>query len=348
MKIMNLAMPSALVTTLLAGCVMEPGDEQVDAVDAVDADQLSPADMSESAGAEPAGAEAAALARPLDARAAAAAEAQSLVTGSSTPASLATFFTGSMAAGATQHWVWNNAPSTIAFQVGLSPVGASTASPCTFEVTRTWDVQKPGGEREFHFYVKNISAITCGANILLDSKSRVATWATGGLDVGASKSWTWNNANPVTSSFFVGIAPSGATSTTACELEVTRSWYAQQPGGEREFKFTVKNVGGIACQGDVQLAMTSSLAGSWSTGALDPAETKTGVWNNANPLDRIYVPGLWPTGASGLAPCVLEVTRSYYRQVIDTDGTAERKFYVSTQNIGSLACTGAVLLNYMD
>ena len=54
--------------------------------------------------------------------------------------------------------------------MGLSPLGASTSSACQVEVTRAWDVQQYGGEREFHFNIKNTGAITCGANILLGSK----------------------------------------------------------------------------------------------------------------------------------------------------------------------------------
>jgi hypothetical protein len=56
-----------------------------------------------------------------------------------------------VAVGATQRWVWNNANTTYAFQVGLSPIGAATNNPCWFAVTRMWDIQQSGGEREFHF-----------------------------------------------------------------------------------------------------------------------------------------------------------------------------------------------------
>ena len=340
MKIMNIAMPSVLAMSLLGGCVMQPEEGQVDEADA---EQTAQADVSDPAASDPA-----ALARPLDGRAAAAAEAKVLGLDTTVPTSLAAWYSGSLAPGATQSWTWNNASPTAAYQVALSPVGASTASSCTFEVIRTSDVQKYGGEREFHFQIKNTGALTCGTNILLESKQRFATWATGGIEAGASKSWTWNNANPLNAAHIVGVSPSGATSSHPCELELVRTWYVQQPGGEREFKFTVKNVGGIACQGDVQLALTTSAASSWSTGALNPGASQSWVWNNANPLDRVYVPGLAPGGASGLTACQLEVTQSYYRQVIDSDGTPERKLYLTVKNIGSLACFGTVLLNYMD
>lgn len=334
MKITNLALLPALVTTLLAGCVMDPEDGLGDEGDA---DQASPVDPGAPASEDVA----------LDARAAAAAEAELLGKLDLAPTiQLATWYTGSIAPGGTQHWYWNNSSLTAAYQVGLSPVGASTSSVCQLEVTRTYDVQQYGGEREFHFYIKNTGSITCGGNILLESKQRSATWATGGIEAGASRSWTWNNANPLTAAHFVGVSPSGATSSNPCQLEVTRTWYVRQPSGEREFKFTVKNVGAIACQGDIQLALTTSASTSFSTGAISAGATKSWVWNNANPLTRVYVPGLSP--ALGLSPCQLEVTQSYYRQRINTDGTAEREFVYTVKNSGSVACSGTVLLNYMD
>jgi hypothetical protein len=261
---------------------------------------------------------------------------------------VSSWYSGSVAPGVTQHWYWNNSSATAAFKVGLSPTGASTTGPCQFEVTRSWDVQQYGGEREFHFNIKNIGSIACGTNILLGSQTRSATWATGGIAAGASKSWTWNNANPLTASHVIGVAPSGATSGNPCELEVTNTWYSQQPTtGERELKFTVKNTGAIACQGDIQLAVITNVNSSWSSGFLSPGATKTWVWNNANPLDRIYATGVSPTGAAGAYSCDLKVSRTYYQQKINTDGTAEREYYLTIQNVGSLTCAGDVLLNYL-
>lgn len=329
MKIMNLSMPSVLAMSLLAGCVMQPGDEPGEG-GADPALQAGPEDGA------------------LDARAAVAAETKDMSALTSTTMSLATWYSNPVAPGATQHWVWNNASLTAAYQAGASPVGASTSNVCKFEITRSWDVQKYGGEREFHFMLQNTGAITCGANVLLESQQRVATWGTSGLDVGASRSWTWNNASPSTGAFFAGVSPTGATSSSNCELEVTRSWYLEQPSGEREFHFTVKNVGAIACQGDIQLGLTTSASSSWQTAALAPGASQGFTWNNANPLDRIYVPGLAPLGASGLTACQLEVTQSYYLQKLNADGTNEREFHFTVKNVGSLSCFGTVLLNYMN
>jgi hypothetical protein len=334
MKSFNLAAVAVFGATLLAGCGMEPGDMPGDESGMLDSSQ--------------------ALTRPseplvaLDGRAAAATEGVRGMPASPGLMTLASsWYSGSVAPGATQHWYWNNASATAAFKVGLSPVGASTTGPCRFEVTRTWDVQQYGGEREFHFNIKNTGSVACGANILLAFQTRSSTWATGGIDAGASKSWTWNNANPLTASHVVGIAPSGATSSNSCQLEVTRTWYAQQPTGEREFKFTVKNVGAIACQGDIQLAVINNVNSSWSTGSMSPGASKSWVWNNANPLDRVYATGLSPAGAVGSSTCQLEVTSSYYQQVINSSGTVEREYRLTVENVGSLSCSGTVLHNYL-
>jgi hypothetical protein len=339
MKKMNLVALAVFGTMSLTGCGVE-GDMPLDDGSMEQPAQAIPGISEESS-------KDSEVLVALDGRAAAAEEGVRDMAVTPGLALVSSWYSGSVAPGATQHWYWNNSSATAAYTVGLSPTGASTTSPCQFEVTRTWDVQQYGGEREFHFYIKNIGSIACGANILLESQARSATWATGGIEAGASKSWTWNNANPLTASHLVGIAPNGATSSNSCQLEVTNTWYTQQPTGEREFKFTVKNVGAIACQGDIQLAVITNANSSWSTGSLAAGASKTWTWNNANPLDRVYAPGVSPAGASGSSTCSLKVSRSYYQQKINTTGTTEREFILTIQNVGSLTCSGTVLHNYM-
>ncbi|GLZ81562.1 hypothetical protein Afil01_63690 [Actinorhabdospora filicis] len=271
----------------------------------------------------------------LDARKAAGAEGVTL------NSAVSSWYSGTVGAGGTQSWQWNNAPAD-AYKVGFSPSGASTSAVCQFQVTRTWYVQQPGGEREFHFTIKNTGTISCGTTILLNSLSAFTNWSTGGVNPGATQTWQWNNANPLNSAHLVGLIPSGATGTTACQFEVTRTWYVQQPGGEREFHFNVKNVGTIACSASIRLA-NATTSTSWSTGALSPGASGTWHWNNANPLTAVYLPGLSPQGASGLQSCDLEITAEWYLQRLNS-GTAEREFYLTVKNVGSLACTGTVLL----
>jgi len=337
MRTIDLALLPVLGMTLLAGCALQPDDQT---------DEPAVAAAREITGAPVTAEDLMLAAGALDGRAAAAAEAKAA--GASVimpPGAVSSWFSGSVAPGATQHWFWNNSSLTAAFKVGLSPVGASTTSPCQFQVTRAWDVQQFGGEREFHFFVRNTGAIACGANILLAAQDRIATWSTGGIGAGASQTWTWNNANPLNGSYFVGMSPSGATSANTCELEVTRSWYTQLSTGERKFNFTLRNAGAIACQGDVQLALTTAADSSWSNGTVGAGASSSWVWNNANPLTRTYVPGLSPTGASGSNTCQLEVTSTTYQQVIRSDGTAERKFFLTVKNVGTSSCSGTVLLN---
>jgi hypothetical protein len=255
----------------------------------------------------------------------------------------ASWFTGTVAAGATQGWVWNNAnPLNAAHKVGLSPIGASTAAPCQFEVIRSWYVQEFSGERRFFFNIKNIGTIACGANVLLSQINAFTSWSSGGVNPGASQGWTWNNANPLNASHLVGLSPTGATSTATCQFEVTRSWYSRQPSGERRFHFTIRNVGTIACVATILLASTTTST-SWSNGSLAPGGIAGWTWNNANPLNLVYLPGLNPA-IVGAGACQLEVVRSYYVQRINPDGSAQRQFVLNVQNVGSFTCNGTVLL----
>ncbi|CRK57365.1 hypothetical protein [Alloactinosynnema sp. L-07] len=262
----------------------------------------------------------------------------------STQALVTSHFSGTVAPGGTQHWGWNNAPQGLSYVVGLSPKGASTTLPCLFEVTRTWYVQNFGGEREFHYTIKNIGSIACGTDIYLYSLPDAAgVWSTGGVNPGQTVTKHWNNANPLNAAYVVGLSPTGATSTVACQFEVTREWYQQQPGGEREFWFNVKNVGSIACTAEILLGVktTSTII---STGTLGPAAEQSKTWNNANPLSAAYIVGFSPSGASASTPCQFELTRGYYAQVINSNGATEREFRQTVKNVGAITCSASKLL----
>jgi hypothetical protein len=253
---------------------------------------------------------------------------------------MVTWFSGTMAAGASSSWVWNNAGATRAYTVSLSPVGASTTTACQFEVTRSWDVQQASGEREFHWIIKNVGTIACGTNVMLSSIVAANTWQTGGINAGASKSMTWNHANPKDTVYLPGLNPSGATSTASCQLEVTRRSYVDKPDGEREFHFTVKNAGTIACQGTVLLAQRDAGNG-FNIGPIGTGNTGFYEWHNA-PTNYIFIVGLTPNGATATTSCELEITRDWYVQQIKADGTFNREVHFNVKNTGSTISCSAV------
>ena len=74
-------------------------------------------------------------------------------------------YSGTMAPGASMTRKWNNSRTNAVYQVGLSPVGASTSADCEFEVTNQWYDRLNSGEREFFYTIKNIGSISCGTNI---------------------------------------------------------------------------------------------------------------------------------------------------------------------------------------
>src|SRR5262249_6027925 len=149
------------------------------------------------------------------------------------------------------------------YKVGFAPSGSGTAGACRFQVMRFWDVQRPGGARELNFTIQNTGDISCGTNILLQHHAAAPSRSTGTISAGATRGWTWNNANPLNAAHFVNVSPTGATGTSTCEFEVTRTWYDQQPGGERELHFYVRNVGSIACAGTVLVATNANVQSSW-------------------------------------------------------------------------------------
>jgi hypothetical protein len=247
------------------------------------------------------------------------------------------FYTGSVAAGSTRTYHWNNAPASSVYTVGLTPQGASTTQDCQFEVTRTWNVQNYGGEREFWFTVKNVGTIACGSSVMLYSMSDIAgAWNTGGVDPGAQVTKHWNNAG-ATSAYVGGAAPEGATSSAACQFEVVREWYQQQPSGEKEFWFTLRNTGTIACSAEVLLG-SDSTSTVLATSAMGPGATAGATWNN-NPDQISYIVGFTPSGATPATPCQFELTRLWHAQVINDNGSAEKELRYNYRNAGAITCS---------
>jgi hypothetical protein len=59
------------------------------------------------------------------------------------------------------------------------------------------------------------------------------------------------------------------------------------------------------------------------------------------------VPGVSPLGATTTG-CQLEMLPSFYLQQLDPDHTNQRRYYIGVKNVGTIACSGTVLLNYID
>jgi len=122
--------------------------------------------------------------------------------------------------------------------------------------------------------------------------------------------------------------------------------YNRKPSDERELLLTFKNIGSIACQGEVQLGRTTNASTSWSTGYIGPGASALSGRNNVNPLDRVFAVGVLPEKLTYL-DCTMEVDRTYYRQRLNA-GVPERELMVITKSLGEYSCTGTLLLNYLD
>jgi len=250
-----------------------------------------------------------------------------------------TWYSGTVCAGCSVTKHWNDAVPGLIYTVGYSPAGATSVEKCVFETVRTWYQQLPSGEREFWFTLKNASQIACGTNIMLSWLASGAAWSSGGLSPGESATWVWNN-TPFYYSFVAGLEPSGATSATACQFEVTRNWYVRQPWDEREFWFVIKNVGTITCQANILVGWnTSWFYTGATTGMLAPGASVTKGWNHVPPA-IIYVPNALPFNLTAPAPCQFEITRTWYTQ----QPNGEREYHYIYKNVGTITCEASILL----
>lgn len=290
----------------------------------------------------PASAGGADLSGALDARAAAARQGGITDAGAKGGAGVqASWHSGTLAKGATQAWYWNNAnPLSAGFKVGFSPIGATAGKACRFEtITQTY-LRMPGGERKFYFVIKNDGPIACGTTILLASADGGLIGSTGGLNPGQSQTWFWNihhhsESHPIQ---MLGVNPTGQTSTVPCQFEVVRSSYRSVVPGRWEFWFTIRNISSIACGADLYLGSVQKDTGWRTFTNIDPGETWRMTWNNANPLNGVYLPMADPFVLPVNTQCHLEVGRTYYSQVINSNGFAERRFELDVTNVGVHTC----------
>jgi hypothetical protein len=105
------------------------------------------------------------------------------------------------------------------------------------------------------------SAPSTGAGALaaaaeVDEAGTFMIWQGLSVGAGALAGGSWNN-TPPGNSYSVDVRPISTTVTTTCQLEVVRTWRAQdwRADNTRELKifWQVRNVGTVACQGDVYL-----------------------------------------------------------------------------------------------
>jgi hypothetical protein len=264
---------------------------------------------------------------------------------------------GTVQPGAQSGWIWNNAENFV-YKVGFSPEGATT-SDCQFEVVNSWDEELDGGERRFHFDIENTGKIACSTTILLGAESPVTedeaggtTLETGGLNPGGTANFSvfantgLLNVDPAQVSFNVNVAPSGATFTDACQLKVVPFGYegSTPTAGFNSFNFQVMNIGKIACTGTALVAINTNVETSWPLGSIAAGASSSWTWNNANPLNRVYVPGVF---TDSLDTCQLEFLPSTYKEVMNPDGSNERIFTLGVKNTGDETCTGTMLLNFL-
>jgi len=249
-----------------------------------------------------------------------------------------TEFTGTMAAGAEQYWIWTNIGLNTAYRVGFNPAGASTSSPCSFEVVNDFYERLASGERRYHFIFRNISGISCGATVLLSAASAVTGPSAGGMNPGETKVLTHNLGQDGTNAYLAGLVPSGATSSQTCQFKVLRTWYHRLRQGDVStptyLKVEVQNVGAITCVANLEVG-SDPVDSLLPTYTLNPGQQTVKHWNNANPTSAVHLISIQPEEVG----CAIEVTRYYYRQVINSNGASERELYFTLRNVGTIACS---------
>lgn len=252
----------------------------------------------------------------------------------------ATWYTGTVAAGGTQGWTWNNAPADAVYVVGYNPAGATTSATCQFETIDTRYVQLFGGQRQFQFILKNVGSIACAATVQLTAVTSSVYVNTGGISPGGTSTFLWNI--PWSTIWLVGLNPSGATSSAACQFQVSRTWIVQPGSSLRQLWVEVKNVGAVTCQADVRLGSTT-IGSQFAMATVGAGGTWGTTWNNANPVTSAYVISPSPQG-SFPTYCQFEVTRVVYIQRINSDGSSQRQISMWFKNLSTISCGGTAYL----
>jgi hypothetical protein len=254
---------------------------------------------------------------------------------------VATWFTGTMEPGETRtSHSWKNVRSDHTYDVSLSPVGASTSEACNFRVDRVWNKQRPEGNRDLRYAIRNSGRVACAATVMVYRIPATKVRTTGGIDPGATKTFTEKSLD-TKKVHRVGLLASGATSSHECELEVIGlQYYHHSLAGDAtslDVTYEVKNVGGIACQGDVLLG-SAPIEHSSRIGRMGP-DKWFGHGMSASP-QTAYVPGLVPD-----IGCRLDLYADLHLQWIDPrNGFVDREVFLSAHNRTARSCDGKFVL----
>ena len=255
----------------------------------------------------------------------------------------ASWFSGTMAPGAQKGWVWNNSLNNYAYRVGLSPAGASTSAPCNFEVVDQWYEGLRSGERKFHFVIRNVGGISCGATVELSSVDAPTTRSTGGLNPGETATF-YESSIDESSVYQVAVSPYGATSTDTCKFKVVDTWYDREPRGDvatpEYLYYTVQNVGNIACSANVEVG-TNPIDTYLANRTLSPGASYGTTMLSASPTTAVFMIGVLVADTG----CAMEITKHRYVQVINSSGTTTRQLQLWLKNVGTITCTGRPTLS---
>lgn len=252
-------------------------------------------------------------------------------------ANQASWFSGTVAPGGVQEWIWHNTNHSQVYVPGLDPQGTAT-NVCQFQVTKTWYVEQPGGATEFHFDIQNIGTFTCGTNILLSWLSSAGSFSSGGISAGQTVTGEWFN-NPDLAVFQVGLVPAGATSANACRIQISNLRYSQVGGSARTFLFDLTNTGGIACAATILIGHVQASGGGFNE---LPAGASIGSGLSFNaPPNLVFIAGAEGTSNG----CQLQVTKTSYAE---TNPPAEQEFDFIITNIGSVSCNAETLVAWIS
>jgi hypothetical protein len=257
-----------------------------------------------------------------------------------------TFFSGTVAPGASVNGSWHNIWAGTGYKIGLSPVGASTSAACQFEVTNQWYEGLNTGERRFHWTIKNIGSLACGANQLLSWVWTTPIKSTGGMEPNEIKTFfvPITHHGTVFDVPLLDLIPSGATSANTCRFKVRRMWFQRVAQGDVAqpvyLYYQVQNIGNIACSAEVEMG-TVPVESRLSLRTVGAGSSISKRLLNVNPLSATHLIGIEPQELG----CAMEMTRHYYRQVVDTDGTLDRELAWTMKNLGTTQCSAIPLVS---